>query len=186
MKKEVRILGIDDGPFDKSKKGKVLVVGTIFRGGSFLDGIISTKVTIDGTDATKKLIKLINGTKHKPQLQYIILDGIALGGFNVVDIEELHKKTSLPVIVVIRRMPDLQKITETLIKIGQEQKISLLKKAGQVYPLRNIFIQLKGLNIKEAEEVLKISCTRSLLPEPIRVAHIIASGIVTGESKGSA
>ena len=186
MKKEVRILGIDDGPFDKFKKGKVLVVGTIFRGGSFLDGIISTKVTVDGSNATKKLIALVNKTKHKPQLQYIILDGIALGGFNVIDIEALHKKTSLPVIVVIRRMPDIQKITETLKKINQESKIALIKKAGQVYPVHKIFVQLKGLSIPEAEEVLKISCTRSMLPEPIRVAHIIASGIVTGESKGNA
>lgn len=186
MKKEVRILGIDDGPFDKFKKGKVLVVGTIFRGGSFIDGVVSTKVTVDGIDATKKLITLVNKTKHKPQLQYIILDGIALGGFNVIDIKELYKKTSLPVIVVIRRMPDIKKITATLKKIKHESKIALIKKAGQIYPIHKIFVQIKGLTLKEAEDVLKISCTRSLLPEPIRVAHLIASGIVTGESKGNA
>lgn len=186
MKKEIRILGIDDAPFDKFKKGKVLVVGTVFRGGSFIDGVLSTKVNVDGTDATKKLIQLINKTKHKPQLQYIILDGIALGGFNVIDIGELYDKTKLPVIVVIRRMPDKKKIIDTLKKIKMSAKIALIKKAGKVYKVNNIFVQLKGLDLKESEQVLKISCTRSLLPEPIRVAHLIASGIVTGESKGSA
>ena len=186
MKKEIRILGIDDGPFNKFKKGKVLVVGTVFRGGSFCDGILSTKVTIDGADATKKIIKLVNKTKHKPQLQYIIFDGIALGGFNVINIEELYKKTKLPIIVVIRRMPDIKKITDTLKKINMESKIELIKKAGKIYHVNNIYVQLKGLDVKEAKDVLKISCTRSLLPEPIRVAHLIASGIVTGESKGSA
>jgi len=186
MKKEIRILGIDDAPFDKFKKGKVLVVGTVFRGGSFCDGVLSTKVTIDGNDATRKLIKLVNKTKHKPQLQYIILDGIALGGFNVVDIEELYKKTSLPVIVVIRRMPDRKKIIATLMKINMKPKITLIEKAGRVYRVNNIFVQLKGLTKEKAKEVLKISCTRSLLPEPIRVAHLIASGIVLGESRGSA
>jgi len=186
MKKEIRILGIDDAPFDKFKKGKVLVVGTVFRGGSFIDGVLSTKVDVDGNDATKKLVNLVNKTKHKPQLQYIVLDGIALGGFNVVNIEELYNKTSLPVIVVIRRMPDRKKIIETLKKIKHEEKIALIKKAGKIYHINKIFIQIKGLSIEEAESVLKISCTRSLLPEPIRVAHLIASGIVTGESKGNA
>jgi endonuclease V-like protein UPF0215 family len=186
MKAEVRILGIDDGPFKKFKKGKVLVVGTIFRGGSFLDGILSAKVRVDGDDATDKLIKMVNGTKHKPQLQYIILDGIALGGFNVIDIEKLNKKTNLPVMVVIRRMPDVKKIKEALQRIKLESKIKLIEKAGKIYPVNGIYIQFKGMTVKDAQDLLKVSCTRSHLPEPIRVAHLIASGIITGESKGGA
>ncbi|MBM3309562.1 MAG: DUF99 family protein, partial [Candidatus Altiarchaeales archaeon] len=47
IKPEVRILGLDDGPFKQNDK-KVLVVGVVFRGGSFLDGVVSTKVRVDG------------------------------------------------------------------------------------------------------------------------------------------
>ena len=90
LKKEIRVIGIDDSPFDKFKKGKVLVVGTVFRGGLYLDGILSTKVIIDGNDATTKIIEMINKCKFKPQLQCIFLDGIAVGGFNVIDIKELN------------------------------------------------------------------------------------------------
>ena len=122
MKKEIRIIGIDDAPFDKFKRGEVLVVATIFRGGSWLDGILSTKVRVDGSNSTSRLIEMINKCKFKPQLQAIILDGIALGGFNVIDIEKLNKKTKIPVIVVIRRMPDFKKIKETLVKLGKEKK----------------------------------------------------------------
>jgi len=186
MKKEMRILGIDDAPFNKFKKGNVLVVGTIFRGGSWLDGLLSTKVRIDGSNSTDKLIEMINKCKFKPQLQVIILDGIALGGFNIVDIEKLNKKTKIPVIVVIRRMPDFKKIKETLIKLKKEKKYKLIEKAGEVHKINQLYVQIKGINLKDAEEILKISCTRSLLPEPIRAAHIIASGVVKGESKGDA
>jgi len=186
LKKEMRVIGIDDSPFNKFKKGKVLVVGTIFRGGSFLDGVLSTKVNIDGNDSTKKIIDMINKCKFKPQLQCIFLDGIAVGGFNVIDVKELNKKTTLPVIVIIRRNPNIEKIKKTLVKIGKKNKIKLIEKAGSVVPVGKIYIQLTGLSVVKAKEILKIVCTRSLIPEPIRIAHLIASGITSGESRGKA
>jgi len=186
LKKEIRVIGIDDSPFDKFKKGKVLVVGTVFRGGLFLDGILSTKVNIDGNDATNNIIAMINGCKFKPQLQCIFLDGIAVGGFNVIDIKELNNKTKIPIIVIIRRNPNIEKIKKTLIKINKKSKIKLIEKAGSVIPIGKIYIQLNGLSIEKAKELLKIVCTRSLIPEPIRIAHLIASGITFGESRGKA
>lgn len=186
MKREIRLVGIDDAPFNKFKKGDVLVVGTIFRGGDWLDGLLSTKVRIDGRNSTEKLIEMINRCKFKPQLQCIILDGIALGGFNIVDVQELSKRTKLPVIVVIRRYPDFKKIKATLKKLGKERKYGLIEKAGEVHKIGKIYVQMTGISFENAKEVLRIACTRSLLPEPIRVAHIIAAGIATGESKGKA
>lgn len=185
-KREIRILGIDDSPFKKFKKGNILVIGTIFRGGTLLDGILTTKVSIDGNNSTKKLIHMINSSKFKPQLRCILLNGIALAGFNVVDIEELNKKTKIPVIVVIRKYPDFKKIEETLKKINKHKKYKLIHKAGPVEQVGKIYIQKKGISLEKTKHILKLTCTRSLIPEPIRVAHLIASGVITGESKGKA
>ena len=186
LKKEMRVIGIDDAPFNKFKGGKVLVVGAVFRGGSFLDGVLSTKANVDGNNATEKIIEMINKCKFKPQLQCIFLDGIAVGGFNVIDVKELNKKTRIPVIIIIRRNPNLKKIKETLIRINKKNKIKLIEKAGSVVPVGKIYIQLTGLSIEKAKEILKIVCTRSLIPEPIRIAHLIASGVTHGESRGKA
>jgi len=186
LKKEIRVIGIDDSPFRKFKKGKVLVVGTVFRGGLFLDGVLSTKVNIDGNDSTKKLIDMINKCKFKPQLQCIFLNGIAVAGFNVIDVKELNKKTKLPVVVVIRRKPNIEKIKKTLVKINKKSKIRLIEKAGSVIPAGKIYMQITGISIEKAKEILKIVCTRSLIPEPIRMSHLIASGITDGQSRGKA
>jgi len=204
MKREIRLMGIDDGPFGKYqkpkvfdhagnsknfpafKKGNVLVIGTVFRGGDWLDGVVSTKVRVDGTNSTSKLIDMINKCKFKPQLHAIILDGIAFGGFNIIDIQKLNKKTKLPVIVVIRRKPNFDKIKETLKKINKSKRYKLIEKAGEVHKIGKIYVQLKGISLKDAKKILDISCTRSLIPEPLRTAHIIASGVVEGESKGNA
>jgi hypothetical protein len=188
MKQEIRILGIDDAPFDKFKdKGKdLLVVGTIYRGGNYMDGLLSTKIKVDGSNSTSRLTRMVNKCKFKPQIRVIMLDGIALGGFNIIDIEKLHKKTSIPVIVVIRRMPDFRKIKQTLRKLGKAKKYRLIEKAGKPVKINSIYAQFKGITKEQAKAIIKISSIHSLLPEPIRVAHIIASGIKEGQSRGRA
>ena len=64
-----------------------------------------------------------------------------------------------------------------------------VKKAGEVYPVdesEQLFIQISGLSLKDALEIVKLSTTRSNIPEPIRTAHLIAAGVEKGESRGSA
>ena len=186
FKKEIRVIGIDDSPFNKFKDKGVLVVGVVMRGGLFVDGVLSAKAKIDGNDAADKIIKMINKCKFKPQLQCIFLNGIAVGGFNIIDVKKLNQKTKIPVIVAIRKNPDIEKIKKTLIKIKKRNKIKLLENAGKVIQIGSIFVQLAGIDIQKARKILKIVCTRSLIPEPLRLAHIIAAGIVMGESKGRA
>jgi len=188
MKQEIRILGIDDAPFNKFKdKGKnLLVVGVFYRGGNYMDGLLSTKIRIDGSNSTAQLIKMINQCKFKPQIRVIMLDGIALGGFNIIDINKLHKKTGIPVMVVIRRMPDFKKIETTLKKLGKSAKYKLIEKAGKPVKINSIYVQFKGMTLEKAKAIIKISSIHSKIPEPIRVAHIIASGIKEGQSRGRA
>jgi uncharacterized protein len=186
VKKEIRILGFDDSPFDKFRDEKVLVVGAFYRGGQFLDGVVSGYVKVDGSDSTSRLISLLKKSKFLTQLRAVMLDGIAMGGFNVVDITRICRSTGLPVIVVMRGYPDIEKMTRALVKIGQGRKALLMKKAGRIYRYRKIHFQVCGMSPEEAREVLSVSITHSEIPEALRVAHLIAGGIVKGESRGRA
>ncbi|MGZ4850327.1 MAG: endonuclease dU, partial [Candidatus Bathyarchaeia archaeon] len=51
IKSEIRVLGVDDGKFVPHKEGVVNVVGVVFRGGLWLDGVMHTTIAIDGFDA---------------------------------------------------------------------------------------------------------------------------------------
>ena len=108
IKDEIRILGIDDSPFS-FRDDSVLLVGCIFRGGKWLDGVLSTRVEVDGLDATEKIIDMVKNCKFK-DLRVIMLDGLGFGGFNLVDIKKIFRETKLPVIVIIRQMPDFREI----------------------------------------------------------------------------
>jgi hypothetical protein len=190
IKKEIRILAWDDGPFEFKSKGKDILIGAIFRGGQFLDGMLKTEVEIDGEDATEKIIEKILKTKHK-DLRVVMLDGITFAGFNTVDIKEIYEKTKLPVIVINRKKPNLEKFIETLKALPHaEKRIEAVKNAGPIYwtSIKNkrICFQSYGIKNEDAEEIIKITSTMSLIPEPLRAAHLIANGFVLGESVGRA
>ncbi|MEK6820293.1 MAG: DUF99 family protein, partial [Nanoarchaeota archaeon] len=185
IKKEIRILGIDDSPFSRNDR-EVLAVGIVYRGGNYLDGLLSFHIKRDGKDATEKIIRAVKKTRHKEQLQLIMLDGLTLGGFNVADIQEIRRKTKFPVIAVMRKKPDMKKFFLALKKAGRSrEKLKMIERAGKIHELKinkkNLYIQTAGISLKKAESILKLTCLHSNIPEPLRVAHLIASGIVNGE-----
>ena len=189
MKKEIHVLGLDDAPFELSDK-ECLVIGTFFRGGTAMDGVLSTTVEVDGEDATTRLIAAINKSKFKSPTQAIFLNGIAFGGFNVLNIHSLHKYTGIPVIVVVRKMPDFKTLEKTLKKLGMEKKYQLMEKAGMPQEIKTkkgkLYVQMAGIGIEKTQEILTLCCTQSNIPEAIRAAHLIGAGIVKGESRGKA
>lgn len=186
MKREIRIVGFDDASFDKFADSEVMVIGAVFRGGLWLEGVMTDAVAVDGDDATSILIKMVGRSRFKSQLQCIMLDGIALGGFNIVDIELLSEKTKIPVIAVMRDYPEFEKMHAALRKLGKGDKIGLLEKAGEIHKAEEIYFQVTGMTVEKAREMLKMTSTRAQIPEPVRVAHLIGAGIGKGESTGRA
>lgn len=190
MKHEIKLIGIDDSPFSFTEK-YCSIIGVIMRGNGYLEGVIKSQVKVDGNDATNVCKSIINQTRHKKQLKAILLDGVALGGFNVVDIEEIYNDTCIPIITVTRDKPDFRKIKAALIKNFKdwEKRFEIMKK-GKMHRVQTshnpIFVKCVGLSINEAKEIIKLSTIRGVVPEPIRVAHLIASGVTRGESYGKA
>jgi len=190
IKKEIRILGIDDAPFTPRTSGEVMLIGTVFRGGTWLDGVLKTEITIDGSDSTDKIVKMICSSRNKDQLGVIMLDGITFGGFNIVNIKKIYEKTEVPVIVVMRKFPNFERIKKALKRFEDwKERWDRVLEAGKVYKFENdetVYFQICGIGLEDAKEILKISTTRSAIPEPVRAAHIIAAGVETGESRGNA
>jgi len=181
-----RVLGIDDAPFERDKTKSVLVVGVLYRGYEFLEGLITCKVRQDGWDSTKRIAEAISG-RFQNQIQGIFLNGISLGGFNIVDIERLSSLTGKPVLVIMRKLPDFEAIKKAMEKLPNPQKRwKLIEKAGQIENGGKIYFQMAGIDKSRALKLIEATTIRGNLPEALRVAHIIASGIVKGESKGGA
>jgi endonuclease V-like protein UPF0215 family len=178
------VLGIDDGKFIPHTQGSVMIVGVVFRGGSWLDGVMHTQIAIDGFDATEQITSMINNSPHYKQLRLIMLNGITFAGFNVVDIKKLNSATKLPIIVLMHEKPDLEAIHRALNNLPKgDERWKIILEAGRILELccrnKKIYMEITGISEVDAIEVVELTSTRSSFPEPLRVAHIIASGITT-------
>ncbi|MDD4282134.1 MAG: DUF99 family protein [Candidatus Methanofastidiosa archaeon] len=182
IKPEIRIMGIDDGWFSKGDD-TVLLVGVVFRGGFWIDGMVSTYISVDGHDATDQIVKMVCSSRYG-DVRILMLSGITFGGFNVVDIVRLYEETGIPVIVVVDRKPDPDAIASALTHVGgEEERMRLMHRAGPLHETENkVLFQVCGIEVDTAREIVRKTSTHAHIPEPLRVSHIIASGITRGEA----
>jgi hypothetical protein len=184
IKQEIRVLGVDDGVFNPHSRGTAPIIGVVFRGGYWLDGVMSTKVEVDGFDATDKIATMIVNSRHYEQLRVIMLDGITFGGFNVVDIKKLNAETRLPIIAVTRDKPDFNDIRKALKNLrSPEKRWKAILNAGEIFEVTTgrkgakAFMEICGILEDDARKIVLLTSTRSSVPEALRAAHLIASGI---------
>jgi len=181
------VLGIDDSPFSRNHRGDVAIVGTVFAR-TRLDGVLIGRVRRDGRNATQAVAGLLSRSLFVGHVRAVLLQGIAVAGFNVIDIHLLHAQLGLPVLVVARRQPDFDAIRRALLSRvpGGTAKWRLIERAGEIEPLRGVFVQRAGLDLHQARALLEATTLHGTLPEPLRVAHLIAGALATGHSRGRA
>ncbi len=179
------VIGFDDAPFTPESTGPVKVVGTVYAR-QRLTGVLVGDVLRDGDDAAEVLARLIAGSKFAGNLHLVLLQGIALGGFNVVDVFALHAQLDLPILVVARREPDMEAIRDALLTQipNGARKWAVIERLGPMESLRHVYVQRVGLTLSEADDVLRQFTIEGHIPEPLRVAHLIAGALVNGESRG--
>lgn len=132
------VIAFDDGPFSRDHRGDVLLVGVVCAG-TRVDGILSGRVRRDGVNATRVMTELVQGSPFRANLSAVLLQGIAVGGFNVVDVHGLSAALQRPVLVVTRRRPNMAAVREALFSgsphdrpavRGVDRKWALIERAG--------------------------------------------------------
>jgi uncharacterized protein len=184
IKPEIRVLGIDDAAHIFRSKSYVPIIGVVFRGGFWLEGVMSTKILVDGFDSTQAISDMIKESPHFKQLRVVMLNGVTFGGFNIVDLKTLNEKIGLPIIAVARKKPDLISVHQAIQKLSHpEERLKALNNAGEIVSIQlkskkaQLYCHVLGIQLEDAQKILDLTSTRSITPEPLRVAHLIASGI---------
>jgi len=171
-------VGFDDGPFLPGHRGDVDLIGAVFSG-DCLSGVLCGRVRRDGTNATERIVRAIEESRYLEQLHVVLLQGIAVAGFNVVDIHAVAQRLALPVIVVMRRQPDMRAIHAALLdKVpGGRKKWRMIQRAGPIREAAGVWLQYAGICHEDAAAAVERFALHGRIPEPLRVAHLIAGGI---------
>ncbi|CAN5364500.1 DUF99 family protein [soil metagenome] len=180
------VIGFDDAPFARDHRGDVRLVGIICSR-TRPDGVLSDRVRRDGRNSTEVMIRMVERGPFAKHIRAVFLQGIAVAGFNVVDIHELHARLGVPVIAVVRRQPDFPAIRSALShRPGAERKWNLIESAGPLERVAGVFVQRVGASLSEVRDLLRKTTLHGNLPEVLRLAHLVAGGVTTGVSRGRA
>ena len=159
-------------------------MGVVFSSPNYVEGILRTTVAIDGTDATDQILSLLEGSPFLDGVRAVLLDGIAVGGFNLVDLDRLHTRLQRPVVTVTRRSPDFSAIRAALRKYFPQDAAARwsLVRAHALFrlpmpegnPLR---VSAVGCTRAEAAAIVRRTTVRGNLPEPLRLARLVARAL---------
>lgn len=184
----LRTVGIDDGYFPlryKEKRLKTILVGVLC-----IDTIprhlsIET-ITVDGFEGTKvayEIVKELESTSGE-RVNMIFTDGVTIAGFNVIDPELLWRLTQVPVVTVFKHDLNMAKIGKALKLhfMDWRERLEIIERTYKSSMLlwtkwRKLRMTCYGISCHKAASIISILQSSSPLPEPLRLADIIASGL---------
>jgi endonuclease V-like protein UPF0215 family len=187
VKTEIRILGVDDARFKRGRDEWTRLVGVVMRGGQWIEGCLQMPIRVDGDDATTQLTRMIRESSHYGQLRVIMTSDTIFGGVNVLDLPAVAETTRLPVIAVSDAKPDMARVADAFRRLCPnrwQEKLAVLERCGPIESIESrrrrvpIYLQWAGLPFEQAVELVQKTATRSRIPEPIRVAHLVARSFV--------
>jgi len=180
--RDLKIVGVDDGAFPPVKRpGQHALLAAVLFHRSRIASVRLGRILVDGRDANQVLASIL-----KPlTFDVAMLSGISFGGFNLVDIKELAKSTRRPVIAISREKPDNATVLRALQKhfTDWRERWRIVERAGRLYAFKPLpvepalYFEVTGASPSFAKKAIASAATISRLPEPIRVAGIIARGL---------
>lgn len=190
MKAEIRVIGFDDAPFKRGDK-ETWLVGVIYRGSHIFEGLLLERIGVDGFDVNERIIGCVRKSRFFGELRAVMTSTTCFAGFNIVDLELLSVELGVPAISVSREMPNMEKVMKALKNVENwEERVRIMEKNGRFHKMEvrgsKLYFQFKGASKEEVERIVRACMGVSRIPEPVRVAHLIAHALVFGESKGRA
>jgi len=165
LKKEARILGLSTAT---NRSGKTLVVGVVFRGSSWLDGILTCSLDAENTRHPSRIARAIMKSRQYSQLHAVILSREQIVPGRDIDIAQLARRLKLPVIAITKKRAPMKKTEKTLKANYYDFELN----GERLYTLAT------GISHEKTQEVFFIGSTpKSCIPEAARVADLIAEQV---------
>lgn len=199
MKPNITILGIDDSPHSREdltnaiKKGTppkmVQLIGVTCKGNQLLH-VSHHPIEVDGTDATAAVLALYKKTPFNPEIKLILINSPTVGGFNIINPKPIFDQIHVPIVFLSENRPT-SKIAEVYAKIfpNRSEQISTLQSLNTIEELAipiitnpkiigRVYYYIFGATNQEIKPVLLALSLYSAVPEPLRLAHVIASSFI--------
>lgn len=164
--------------FDKSRDRSVLA-GVVMRSDLVIDGFVFGSATIAGDDATDAILGMYSRL-GRSDINYVLLSGMILSLYNIVDIARLHDSLKIPIIgISYRDSLGIEGSIRRRFAGSSEFKITEYQKLGsrtrvRLHTAHDVFVRTAGCTVVDAARILDVLTLHGSVPEPARVSGIVA------------
>ena len=180
-KKGIRGLAIAESFSQDSKKS--VLSGIVMSTDLVIDGFVMGHSTVGGDDATDAILAMYKKL-DRPDVSFLLISGIVISLYNIVDLKRISEETGLPIIGVTyeesegiedaikHHFPDSykSKLTEYS-KLGSREKVTL-------HTSYDLYIRNEGCTILEAKQLLDKITLQGSIPEPLRISQLLANTLL--------
>jgi len=181
-KKGFRALGISES-FIKDVSEESILAGVVMRADRAIDGFTFAKATVGGMDATEKILKMYRNLR-RDDISILLLNGCVISWYNVIDLHRVAEETRLPLIcVTYNESKGLEKYFKELFPQDWERRVETYRRNKNRTAIKlstgyTVYIRFIGMKMEEAKGVLNKFTSHGSIPEPLRVARLLARSIV--------
>ena len=180
-KKGIHGLAIAESFSQDSKKS--VLSGIVMSTDLIIDGFVMGHSTVGGDDATDAILEMYKRL-DRPDVSFLLISGIVISLYNIVDLKRISEETGLPVIGVTYEesdgiedsikchFPDSYKSKlEEYSNLGLREKITL-------HTSHNLYIRNEGCTMLEAKQLLDKITLQGSIPEPLRISQLLANTLL--------
>jgi endonuclease V-like protein UPF0215 family len=180
-KKAIRALGVAESFRPTAKKSSL--AGVVMRTDLIVDGFVFGAATVGGDDATSSILKMFRRLK-RADLNLIMLSGCIISRYNIIDVDEVARRSGLPVVCLTYN--ESKGIEGAIRKHFErpEERLERYRKLGGRTPLalrtgHRVYVRNAQISDSDAKLVLDAFTLQGTVPEPIRLARLLARSVST-------
>jgi len=184
-KSGTRILGIAESFRGRDRS---ILAGIVMRRDLRIDGAALETITVGGMDATEAIIRIYE-TLNRSDINLILISGAVMAWYNIISPDIISQTTDRPVIIITYEQSDGLCDTLRYHFPGDSERLAAYKALGErdfvrLHTGHTVYLRRAGIPLTTAEEIIHQITLDGKVPEPVRVARLIARSVMRSSQTG--
>jgi endonuclease V-like protein UPF0215 family len=180
-KKGIRGLAIAESFSQNSKKS--VLSGIVMSTDLVIDGFVFGYSTVGGDDATDAILEMYEKLDRQ-DISFLLISGIVISLYNIIDMKRISEKIGLPVIGVTYE--ESSGIEDAIKHHFPESYKSKLTEYSKLEPRKkitlhtscNLYVRNEGCTVLETKQLLDKITLQGSIPEPLKITQLLANTLL--------
>ena len=180
-KKGIRGLAIAES-FSQDSKRSVLS-GIVMSTDLIIDGFVMGHSTVGGDDATNAILTMYRKL-DRPDVSFLLISGIVISLYNIIDLKRISEETGLPVIgVTYEESEGIEDAIKHHFPNSYESKLTEYSNLDSrekitLHTSHDLYVRKEGCTVLEAKQLLDKITLQGSVPEPLRISQLLANTLL--------